>query len=158
MITATTKAVGPVLPFSLGPGYQAASAVPVVGGAGAIALGAKDVWDGLQGIRLSPGDLTFIRQSLVEIRAMRGRIDDKAAEMAALPELAAAAAAARWRACAKALGVLAADLSALLAKRAKSSSPQVENVAGWSAPMPRGRSGAVSTRRSDARGRTPWTR
>jgi hypothetical protein len=141
MIASATRAIGPVAPFSLGAGYQAASAVPVLGGAAAIALGAKDVWDGLQGIQLSAGDLAFIRESLVEIRAMQARITAKAGEMASLPELAATAA--RFRACAAALGVVAADLSKLLAKKSASSSPRTETVDAWSAPMTRGRGRAV---------------
>ncbi|MEA2221104.1 MAG: hypothetical protein QOJ35_3730 [Solirubrobacteraceae bacterium] len=141
MITSATRAIGPVAPFTLGPGYHAASAVPVLGGAAAIALGAKDVWDGLQGIQLSAGDIAFMRESLVEIRSMQARITAKAAEMARFPELATAAA--RWRACATALGVVAADLSKLLAKKPRSSSPKTETVDAWSAPMTRGRSSAV---------------
>jgi hypothetical protein len=73
---------------------------------------------------------------------MQGRITEKAAEMAAIPELAPVAA--RWRDCAKALGVVATDLSKLLAKQPKSSSPKTETVDAWSAPMTRGRSDAVS--------------
>lgn len=142
MITSATKAIGPVAPFSLGPGYQAASAVPVVGGAGANALGAKDVWDGLQGIRLSPGDVAFMRPSIVEIRAMQGRVTAKADEMAQIGQLAAAAA--QWRACATALAVVAADLSRLLATQPTSSAPRTQTVGAWSAPATRGRSGAVS--------------
>lgn len=142
MIASATRAVGPVGAFSLGPGYQAASAVPVLGGAATIVLGAKDVWEGLQGIRLSAGDVTFIRQSIVEIRAMQARITAKAGELARIPELAAAAAA--WRECAKALAELVADLTKLLAKQPKSSSPKTETVDAWSAPATRGRSGALA--------------
>lgn len=140
MIASATRAIGPVAPFSLGPGYQAASAVPVLGGAAAMALGAKDVWDGLQGIRLSAADTAFIRQSIVEIRDIQAKITGKAAEMSAIGELAKAAAA--WRECAKALGVIAADLAKLLAKQPKSSTPKVENLDAWAAPATRGRSGA----------------
>ena len=140
MVTSATKAIGPVGAFSVG-SYHAASAIPVLGGAGAIALGAKDVWDGLKGIQLSAGDLEFMRQSLVAIGDMKEKINDKAGEMARIPELAPVAA--RWRACAAALDVVASNLKKLLAKQPKSSSPKVEEVDAWSAPATRGRSSAV---------------
>ena len=140
MVTSATKAIGPVGAFSVG-SYHAASAVPVLGGAGAIALGAKDVWDGLKGIQLSAADLEFMRQSLVAISDMKEKINDKAGEMARIPELAPVAA--RWRACAAALDVVAGNLKRLLAKQPKSSSPKVEVQDAWSAPATRGRSSAV---------------
>ena len=136
MITSATKAVGPVAPFSLGPGYQAASAVPVVGGLGAMALGAKDVWDGLKGIQLSANDLVFMKQSLVEIAAMKERIGAKAEEMAPFPELRAVAA--RWRACVDALTVVESNLAALIKKNAKAAAESSP------APATRPRSGQVA--------------
>ncbi|CAN5565466.1 hypothetical protein BH20ACT17_BH20ACT17_15570 [soil metagenome] len=61
--------------------------------------------------------------------------------MAAIPELRGMSA--KWMECAKALAVVEKDLSALLAKQAKSSSPVVENVSAWSEPQTRQRSGGV---------------
>ncbi len=139
MVTSATKAVGPVLPFSLGPGYQAASAVPVVGGVAAMALGAKDVWDGLKGIQLSANDLVFMKQSLVEIGSMKARISAKAEEMAPFPELRGAAT--RWRACVDALTVVEGHLTGLLAKHMPSASAKVAPEPDW-APVTRPRSGA----------------
>jgi hypothetical protein len=142
MITSATKVIGPVAPFSIGASYHAASAIPVVGGAGAIALGAKDVWDGLKGIQLSAADIEFMGQSLLAIADMKEKINDKAGEMARIPELAPVAA--RWRACAAALDVVASDLRKLLAKKKpSSSSPKVEEVDAWSAPMTRERGRTV---------------
>lgn len=146
MIASATRVIGPVAPFSLGPGYQAASAVPVLGGAAAMELGAKDVWDGLKGIQLSGGDRAFMRASIVEIRAMQGRITDKAAEMAKIPKLAAAAA--RFRACARALDTVVADLSKLLAKQPKPSTPEVETAQAWAAAPPSTSDRAGRLRRS----------
>ena len=141
MVMSGTRAIGPVGAFSIGSSYHAASAVPVLGGAAAIGLGAKDVWDGLQGIQLSAGDREFMRLSLVAIGDMKEKINEKAGEMARIPELAPVAA--RWRACAAALDVVAGNLRKLLAKKPESSSPRVEVQDAWSAPATRGRSAAV---------------
>lgn len=140
MISTATRVIGPVAPFSLGPGYAAASAIPVVGGVGAIVLGFKDIADGLKGIQLSQDDIVFMRHSVLEIRGLKARVAAKAQEMAAIPELRGMSA--TWMECAKALAVVERDLGALLAKQA-SSSPKVENVSAWSAPQTRQRSGGA---------------
>lgn len=140
MISTATRVIGPVAPFSLGPGYAAASAIPVVGGVGAIVLGFKDIADGLKGIQLSKDDIVFMRHSITEIRGLKARVAAKAQEMATIPELEAMAV--TWRTCAKALAVVEKDLSALLVKHTKpSSSPEVENMSAWSAPATRERAG-----------------
>jgi hypothetical protein len=153
MVATATRVIGPVAPFSLGPGYAAASAIPVVGGVGAIVLGFKDVADGLEGMRLSKEDVIFMRHSLVEIRDLKGRVAKKAQEMAAIPELRGMAA--KWMECAKALAVVEKDLSALLAKQKKDSSPVVENLDAWSAPETRQRSGGAPPPPPPARAAAP---
>ena len=107
--------------------------MPVVGGLGVIAMGFKDILDGAEGIRLSPGDISFMRASLVDIAALTREVLAKAGEMEAIPELAAMAA--RWKATAAALASVEKDLRALLAEKAKpSSSPRAETLTAWSAP------------------------
>lgn len=139
MISSATRAIGPVAPFQVG-GYAAQSSVPVVGGAFAVGLGIKDIYDGAKGIRLSQADIVFMRQSLLSIAALKLRVLAKADEMAVIPELAAMAA--KWRGMASTLGTVEKDMTELIADKAPkpSSSPKTETVDAWSAPETRARS------------------
>jgi hypothetical protein len=140
MVSSATRAIGPVAPFQIGD-FAAKSAIPVVGGAIAIGLGIKDIYDGAQGIRLSQEDIVFMRHSLLSIAALKSKVLAKADEMAAIPELGAMTA--KWRSMAATLGTVEKDMRELIAAKAPkpSSSPSTETVDAWSAPATRARSG-----------------